>query len=273
LISNSSGEPARPDRIRPGLRWLLAANPSPMTLDGTRTYVVGSRAPAIIDPGPAMAAHVDALLQLLDGAAPVAIVLTHGHADHSAAAMDLARRTGAPVWMAAGATGDSPPLPRIDHVAREGDTIRTDAGELRTILTPGHAPEHLCVLWPSDRAAVPAAAFVGDLFMGQGFTTLITPPDGDLGAYLASLDRVEALDLDVLLPAHGEPLLPARAVIARFREHRLERLAQVRRALIDVPATDLDGIVDRVYAGLDPRLREAAKGSVLAMLEYLCLTD
>ena len=135
-------------------RVLQAANPSPMTLDGTRTFIVGRERPVVIDPGPDAPRHLDAIERALGGAVPVAILLTHAHGDHADAAAPLAARTGAPVWRGS-----------------DGDEVNTDAGPLRAIATPGHTPEHLAFLW--DRQL-----FAGDAFMGGSDTTLVAPPEG-----------------------------------------------------------------------------------------------
>ena len=243
------------------IRTLLAPNPSPMTLDGTRTFVVGR---VVIDPGPDDAAHLDAIVDALDGKPPAAILLTHAHGDHSAAALPLARRTGAPVMMSRGAL--YPPFDDAE-VARwlaDGDEVEADGGTLRAVATPGHAPEHLAFLWNGD------TLFAGDAFMGGSDTTLVAPPEGDLAAYLRTLDRVGEMAPAVILPAHGPPIEDAAAAVERYRAHRLERIEQVVRALRAAGPARPAEILDAVYgAALHPGLRTAAEGSLHAILAYL----
>jgi glyoxylase-like metal-dependent hydrolase (beta-lactamase superfamily II) len=231
-------------------RVVTAANPSPMTLDGTHTYLVGRRRVAVIDPGPALAAHREAIVEVVgDGEAE--ILLTHGHPDHAAGAAALAERLGAPVRAAAAGVVD-------------GRRFTTDGGELVAVATPGHAPDHYAFHWP-DAGAV----FVGDLMMGGQDTTLVAPPEGDLGAYLSSLERVRSLRADVLYPAHGPPFRDAPAAIAAYMAHRRDREARVVAALQEGPLS-VDALVDAVYGGeLDARLREAARGATHAYLRHL----
>jgi glyoxylase-like metal-dependent hydrolase (beta-lactamase superfamily II) len=250
------------------IRALLAPNPSPMTLDGTRTFLVGRERPAVIDPGPADPAHLDALTQALDGFRPVAILLTHAHPDHADAAPELARRTGAPVMMARGAPG-----PRLFEGAvrwiGERDRVDTDAGVLRVVQTPGHAPEHLAFLLEAGGGEGDRALFAGDLFMGGADTTLVAPPEGDLTEYLRSLDRVQALNPSAIHPAHGPTIDDPLPAIHRYRAHRAQRIAQVEQALAAGPARPGE-LIDRVYgAELHPALRGAAEGSLRAILLHL----
>ena len=253
------------------LQTILAPNASPMTLDGTRTFVVGRERPAVIDPGPDDPAHLDAILAALDGRTPAAILLTHAHGDHADAAPALAARTGAPVWMAPGAMSI-----RIDgfetrHI-RHGERIETDAGALTAVATPGHAPEHVCFLWTEGPAETHRSLFAGDMFMGGGDTTLVAPPEGDLTEYLLSLDRLEALRPSVIHPAHGPAIPDGMEAIARYRAHRAERIAQVVRALRQGPAKPAE-LIDRVYGPeLHPALRGAAEGSLRAILTHLVAT-
>jgi glyoxylase-like metal-dependent hydrolase (beta-lactamase superfamily II) len=249
------------------LTTLLAPNPSPMTLDGTRTFVVGREQAAVIDPGPDDPAHLDAILRALDGRAPSVILLTHGHADHAAAAGLLSARTGAPIRMAPGAL--VPLQEVVTEWLREDEQIATDAGVLHCVPTPGHAPEHVCFLWTDGPAQHERALLAGDMFMGGGDTTLVAPPEGDLTEYLASLDRLEALRPSAIHPAHGPAIADGAGAIRRYRAHRAGRIAQVVQALRQGPAAPGE-LIDRVYGDeLHPQLRLAAEGSLRAILEHL----
>jgi glyoxylase-like metal-dependent hydrolase (beta-lactamase superfamily II) len=254
------------------LRTLLAPNPSPMTLDGTRTFVVGRERAAVIDPGPDDAAHRDAILDALEGRAPAVILLTHAHSDHAGGAASLAARTGAPVRMGRGALGSQFVVKMVSGWIEEGEQIATDAGVLHAVATPGHAPEHVCFLWTDGPAEQERALFAGDLFMGGADTTLVAPPEGDLTQYLHSLDRLQALRPSVIHPAHGPVIPDAAAAIDRYRAHRQERIAQVVRALRQGPA-EPRALIDRVYGDtLHPALRGAAEGSLHAILAHLSAT-
>ena len=232
------------------LRSVLAPNASAMTLDGTRTHLVGERDVAVIDPGPDLPSHIDALVA--GAPRPVAILLTHTHPDHAAGATSLAARTGAPVRCIA------------DDSLAEGDVIVTDHGALVTLHSPGHAPDHASFHWPEQ-----AMVFCGDLMMGGLDTALVAPPEGDLSDYLASLERMRRLRPAVIVPAHGPPFTDCDASIDRYVEHRQARLRQVLNALADDPLTT-DGVAERVYGGTIPaELREVATAAAEAYLRHL----
>lgn len=231
-------------QLRP--RSYLAPNASPMTLDGTVTYVVGRSRVAIIDPGSADRGHLDTLAEVAAEATQSIIIVTHDHPDHSAGARELAELTGAALLGA-------------DEVR-----VSTDEGDLVVLRTPGHAPDHISLHW-LDASAI----FCGDLMMGGLDTTVVAAPEGDLRAYLESLERLRALRPSVIYPAHGPPFTNPDAAIARYMRHRHERLTQVRAAL-EEGERETAAITDRVYGGsVDPHLRPFAESAVEAYLAFL----
>jgi len=236
-----------------GLRTVLAPNASPMTLDGTRTFIVGREQVAVIDPGPELPAHLDNLVRALDGAREVAILLTHRHADHAAAGPALARRVSGSARVTYG-----PAVPS------EGDACPTDAGDLRVIATPGHAPEHVSLHWRAE-----AAIFCGDLMMGGLDTALVAAPEGNLTEYLESLDRLARLSPRVIYPTHGPEFTSPAWALARYRSHRAARLEEVLAA-VDSGGRRLAEIAAQVYGGqLDPDLKPWVEATTLAYLEHL----
>ena len=233
--------------VRPP-RHVRAPNASPLTLDGTRTYLVGVDQLAIIDPGPALPDHLSKVTKAVGDARVVTILLTHGHPDHAAAAAPLSARLHAPVRSLAAGT------------LQPGDVVATDAGDLVAVPTPGHASDHVAFHWPHARAA-----FCGDLMLGGQDSTLVALPEGHLAAYLASLERLRSLDLAVIYPAHGEPFTDPGAAIAAYIRHREQRRRQVLDALAAGPATE-DELAERIYGPTDPGLRAAAIGATQAYL-------
>lgn len=234
------------------LRTLLAPNASPMTLDGTRTFVVGSGRIAIIDPGPDDPAHLERLAAAAGDAHSV-ILLTHQHPDHAAGAERLASMLGADVLsQAAGTLG-------------AGVDVATDAGTLRVLPTPGHTPDHVALHWPEQMAI-----FVGDLMMGGLDTALVAPSEGgSLEQYLDSLDRLAGLHARVLYPTHGPEFTDPDTAFERYHAHRLRRLEQVRSALA-AGISDRDALVTAVYGdGVPPALREWTRSTLAAYLHYL----
>jgi glyoxylase-like metal-dependent hydrolase (beta-lactamase superfamily II) len=223
-----------------------------MTLDGTHTFIIGDRRPVVIDPGPDDDRHLAAVLDALAGVRPTAIVLTHRHPDHAELSSRLAATTGVSVLA----------YPDI----AEGDCWSTDAGEIETVELPGHTEDHVGFLWRGEGAP---ALFVGDAFMGGFDTVLVAPPEGDLTAYLAMLDRVEALAPATLYPAHGPAIQDGASAARRYRAHRMQRIEQVIDALRGGSARPED-LVGAIYgAGLHPELRLAAAGSIQAVVEHL----
>jgi glyoxylase-like metal-dependent hydrolase (beta-lactamase superfamily II) len=262
-VRSRRGEPVELFR---GVRMLRAGNRSPMTLDGTRTFLLGNAGPVVIDPGPDDEAHLAALLRALQGR-PAAILLTHTHGDHAGAAAALARATGAPIFLGRGAPRMPLPEGEVAHWLEHGEGIECEAGSLEAIATPGHAPEHFAFLLTADGTR---HLFVGDLFLGVGDTTLVSQPHGSVSDYLRSLEVVSDLRPARMYPAHGPALRDPPGAIARYRAHRLERIEEVLQARRSEPDADEEVLVERIYgADLDPRLRRAAAGSVRAMMAYL----
>ena len=242
-------------------RFRLAPNPGPMSLDGTNTYLIaapGAAGRIAVDPGPLDEQH----LQALAGDGPVQLILiTHRHADHTAAAARFSELTGAPVRAADPAhCHGAPPL-------QDGETIRAAGTEIRVLATPGHTSDSLCFHLPQDGPH--GSVLTGDTILGSG-TTVLDYPDGTLRDYLESLDRLERLGPATVLPAHG-PVLPDLAVVAAaYLEHRAERLAQISAALDRLGRwATVAQVADAVYGDVDPSVRRAAEASVAAQLEYL----
>jgi glyoxylase-like metal-dependent hydrolase (beta-lactamase superfamily II) len=224
---------------------------------------VGDDEVAVIDPGPADPAHVAAILEAGGGRIRY-IICTHTHADHSSAAPSLARATGAPVLgrPTARAGQDGPVV--FDRPLSEGDRIEIDGLQLTAIHTPGHASNHLCFLLAST-----GMLFSGDHIV-QGSTVVIPPPDGSMRAYLASLHRLAALDLNVLAPGHGYLLGQPRAQAERLVRHRLAREEKVRQGLkAEGGAATLEALLPLVYDDVPPGLHPLAACSLQAHLEKL----
>jgi len=212
----------------------------------------------VIDPGPDVDHHVRALASRLAGADQVAIALTHGHGDHADAARALASATGASVWGPEG-------VDDVDHILHDGDALETDDGALVAVHTPGHTPEHLCFHW-----AARSALFAGDLVLGQGDTTWVAEYPGCVADYLASLERVRRLGLDVLYPAHGPPLLDVVEALDRYEGHRRRRIAQVSTAMTAHPGADSETLLDVVYGDTVPlEMRGAARRSLEALVDFV----
>jgi glyoxylase-like metal-dependent hydrolase (beta-lactamase superfamily II) len=242
---------------------VLADNPGPMTLDGTNTWVLrepGSELCVVVDPGPDHAAHLDAVVAGAEGARIVRILLTHGHADHSEGARSLSALSGAPV------AALDPAYRLADEGVRDGDVVSVGGLEIAVVATPGHTADSLSFHLVAD-----GALLTGDTVLGRG-STVVAHPDGRLGDYLSSLARLRDLASSTsathVLPGHGPALLDPVGTVSAYLAHRQERLDHVRIALAS-GATQVDEVVEIVYADVSRDLWPAARWSVLAQLAYL----
>ncbi|SFP46562.1 MBL fold metallo-hydrolase [Sphingomonas rubra] len=247
---------------------ILAPNASAYTHTGTQSYLVGTADLAVIDPGPDQPEHLDALLAAIAGRPVVAILVTHHHRDHSPASRPLAELTGAPIVGAAPfhASGEDGRIDAAfdadyapDRVLAEGDVVAGQGWTLAVLATPGHTSNHLAFA-----LAEIGALFSGDHVMGWA-TSVVSPPDGDMGAYMASLEKLLAREDRVYYPGHGEPVDNPRRLVRGMLGHRKQREGQILRLLRE-DARGAAGLVERMYVGIDPRLRGAAERSVLAHL-------
>lgn len=256
------------ERPYASVRRILAPNPSPFTFTGTQTYVVGEGAVAVIDPGPDDARHIEALLGALAGERVEAILCTHTHRDHSPAGRALAAATGAPiVGCAPLAIEDDGPRADAafdfdyapDRVLADGELLEGEGWALRAVATPGHTSNHLCFALEGR-----GLLFTGDHVMGWS-TTVVSPPDGDMTDYMASLDLLmERRDL-AYLPAHGPAVDDPRAHVERLIDHRRMRERQIL-GHIEAGKGRIADMVPQMYADVDARLHPAAARSVLAHL-------
>lgn len=263
----------RVDPVSPLIRRVIAPNPGPFTFTGTGTYIVGRPGPgagvAVIDPGPPDDAHLAALLAAVDGQRVSHVLVTHTHRDHSPLARPFATSVGAPVLAAR-------PPPRIVHasgaldeeddeafapdvVLTGGEVLDGDGWTLEAMATPGHASNHMAFVLREERAL-----FSGDHVMGWS-TTVVAPPDGDMAAYMASLDAVIVRGFSTIWPTHGAPITEPEPFLRAYRAHRLEREAQILDQLAAGPRR-IPQMVPALYAAVDSRLWPAAGLSVWAHL-------
>ena len=262
------------EQVSPRIARLLAPNPGPFTFKGTGVYIVGAgREVAVIDPGPAIPEHIEALKRALAGRRVGHILVTHTHGDHSPAAAPLKDWSGAKTYafgphgsghedggvkLEEGGDTDFVPDVRV----KDGGVIAGEGYTLEGVFTPGHTSNHMCFALREEKAL-----FTGDHVMGWS-TTVVVPPDGDMAEYLASLRKLIARDDAVLWPTHGGPVRDPTPFLEAYLDHRLMREAQilacVRDGLDTIPA-----MVARMYADVDKRLHPAAARSVEAHLIQL----
>ncbi len=243
-----------------GIVRITAPNPGVMTGPGTNTYIVGSRELAVIDPGPDIASHIEALRAAV-GERLKWILCTHTHLDHSPAAHALKKATGAKIaGLACPQDGRQDPEFTPDRELSEGATVVVDGMTLRAIQTPGHVSNHLCYLLEERKLL-----FTGDHVM-QGSTVVITPPNGSMQAYFDSLQKLLGLDLAALAPGHGRVIETPHAEVRKLIAHRLKREQKVVDALSHKSAATLDELVALAYDDVSERLYPVARRSLHAHL-------
>lgn len=266
----------RAQDIAPRIRRVTCNNPGPMTFTGTQTYLVGETDLAVIDPGPADGAHLDALVQAVrPGQRITHILVTHTHRDHSPGARMLARITGASIHgFGPHGAGMSPTMQGLgdlgggegadtdfapDETLREGAEVTGAGWRLRALHTPGHLSNHL-----SFELVGTGIVFTGDTVMAWA-TTLVSPPEGDMAAFIASLRRLGTRGDKLYLPGHGAPVRNPAAMVQHQLEHRTRRADQILAALVTGPATPAQ-LTRRIYTDTEPALWPAAQRNVLATL-------
>ena len=260
--------------VAPGVRRIVANNPGPYTFLGTNTYVVGSGEVAVIDPGPADERHLKAVADAIKGERLAYILITHSHRDHCDGARGLQALAGGEI-AAFGPTGTERGASALglsydfvdpsfvpDRKLEDGDTVKGHSFALDVLHMPGHAPDHLCFALVGKRTV-----FTGDHVMGWN-TTVIAPPEGNLGMFLASLERLMQRHDKMFLPAHGGRIQTPQRVVRAYIMHRKWR-EQTILACLDDGVCTIPRIVERLYGTLDAELKEAAALSVLAHLEHL----
>ncbi|WP_424833543.1 MBL fold metallo-hydrolase [Ruegeria sp.] len=274
---NFNPRPGLPEQLAPGLRRILAPNPSPMTYRGTNTYLLGTGDIAVIDPGPLIDAHLDAILAALEPGQRIShILVTHTHLDHSPLAAPLSARTGAPVLAFGGPeAGRSAVMARLaqqglagggegidsgfrpDHEVSDGQIIQGDGWELEVIHTPGHLGNHIALAYGD-------MCFTADHVMGWA-SSLVSPPDGDLTDFMQACHRLRTRDWAVFHPGHGAPVTDPSARLDWLIDHRMAREAQILDALAAEPAT-VKTLARRIYTETPTALLPAAERNVFAHL-------
>ena len=256
------------DQLSPLVRRVIANNPGPFTFTGTGTYLVGSGEIAVIDPGPADQQHINAILDAAAGETITHILVTHRHIDHSPGCALLKARCGAETWAFKPPTQtgensfglDAGFVP--DHTVSDGTIISSVQWQLECLHTPGHSSDHVSFYLASENAL-----FCGDVVMGWS-TTIVSPPDGNMSEYMASLERLRKRADEIYYPTHGAPIKNPQRYVDKLYLHRRERENQVI-SCVSEGANTLDAMVSFVYADLDPSMYGAAARSLLATVEYL----
>ncbi|HVP84051.1 MAG TPA: MBL fold metallo-hydrolase [Rhizomicrobium sp.] len=259
--------------LSPLVSRVLANNPGPFTFKGTGVYIVGHNDVAVIDPGPTIPEHLEALKRALDGKRVTHILVTHTHSDHSPAAQPLKEWTGAKTYAfgphGSGKADDSVKVEEggdrsfmPDIRVKDGDVIKANDFTIECVYTPGHTSNHMCFALREEQAL-----FTGDHIMGWS-TTVVTPPDGDMAQYMDSVRKLIARNDKILYPTHGAPVTDPRPFLEAYLDHRLDRERQILTCIKEGVST-IPEMVARMYADVDKRLHPAASRSVLAHLIQL----
>ena len=263
-------------KLSPLVRRVVAQNPSPFTYHGTGTFIIGHGNVAVIDPGPDIPDHVEALMQAIGDETVSHILVTHTHRDHSPAARPLKERTGAPTYgfgphgsgrpegggeVEEGADHDFKP----DYRLRHGDLVEGDGWTIEAVHTPGHTSNHLCLALQQEKTL-----FTGDHVMGWS-TTIVSPPDGDMQAYMRSLKILLERDDEIFRPCHGPAITQPVPFVKAYIAHREAREVQIIACLAD-GVTVIPDMVERMYADVPAFLHPAAQRSVLSHLIYMVET-
>lgn len=256
------------ENISHNIRRITAPNPAPYTFKGTGTYIIGQNEVCVIDPGPNIPSHIDAIMTSLSDEKITNILITHNHMDHSPGAKSLSEKSGAKIYgfdvsdqqytdveVEEGLDKNYQP----DIILHDGDIIENSNWKIEVIHTPGHLSNHLCFAYLDEKAL-----FTGDHIMGWS-TTIISPPDGNMSDYLASLEKLRIRDEKTYYPTHGEPIKNPIQFVTQLIGHRLRRDKEIIRA-IGNGAHSIDGIIELVYADLDPKLNLAASRTIYAHL-------
>ncbi len=256
------------EQISENVRRITAPNPAPFTFKGTGTYIVGHGNVAVIDPGPNIQSHIDAIMTSLEGETISHILITHNHKDHSPAARPLAMRCSAKIYgfdvstqqytdldAEEGIDKDFAP----DTLLKDGDMIKGNGWTIEAIHTPGHLSNHICFAYPEKQAL-----FTGDHVMGWS-TTIISPPDGNMTDYLESLEKLRNRDDKIYYPTHGLPIENPKQFVTQLIGHRLRRDKEIKLAISNGAQT-INEIVAIIYAAIDPRLHLAAARTIFAHL-------
>lgn len=262
------------DEVSPLIRRVVAKNPSAFTYKGTGTYIIGHGDVAVIDPGPILNEHVEALLRALEGETVSHILITHTHSDHSPAAKPLKALTGAETYgfgphgsgqhgrddVQVEEDGDMDFVPDVE--VGHGDVIEGDGWTIECVYTPGHTSNHMCFALQEEKAL-----FTGDHVMGWS-TSIVSPPDGNMEQYMASLHLLLERDDEIYWPTHGPAITDPKPFVRSFIAHREDRERQIMEQLA-AGRTRIQDMVPVMYAAVDRKLYPAAARSVLAHMEHL----